>query len=228
MRPPTSARCETILRNGERCKAMSRDGHRLCYRHRHPSSRHAPALTWRRYGRVNAPRLRELLDEMAADPDPMDLRPEAELVRALIIDYIERYESFTEALLSWHESFSDEHRQRVLDYWAENRSLPEEERDQAGEPTPVGAGKPRQILDVSSAGGLVVQLTRVVETISKQRQEGTITLEALNSILEQLGLHVVQAAQEAVPNADNRSALIRSVERRWGQVVLPGSTRPRE
>lgn len=34
--------------------------------------------------------------------DAMDLEPEANLLRAMTIDYINRYEEFTEALMAWY------------------------------------------------------------------------------------------------------------------------------
>ncbi|MDT9121677.1 hypothetical protein RSW84_29940, partial [Escherichia coli] len=59
-----------------------------------------------RYAIVNAsPRLRELMDAAEADPDPLNLLPELALLRALVQDYVERYDALTAALLGWHESY---------------------------------------------------------------------------------------------------------------------------
>ncbi|MNL87909.1 hypothetical protein D3C87_2173210 [compost metagenome] len=50
------------------------------------------------------------------------------------------------------------------------------------------------------------------------QQQGTITLETLDRVLEQLGVEVVSAAQEAIADEAQRSALLTAVERRWGTV----------
>jgi hypothetical protein len=47
------------------------------------------------------PRIRELLEELDDDPNPLDLLPELKLLRALTGDFINRHEEFTEALLKW-------------------------------------------------------------------------------------------------------------------------------
>src|SRR5689334_21056250 len=59
-----------------------------------------------RYRAVRRPRIRELLDSFADDPDPLNLLPEVRILRALILDFIERYDEQTEALIAWHASFN--------------------------------------------------------------------------------------------------------------------------
>jgi hypothetical protein len=45
---------------------------------------------YRRYANILTNRVRELLDEHAEDPNPLDLRPELDAARALLQDFIER------------------------------------------------------------------------------------------------------------------------------------------
>lgn len=59
-----------------------------------------------RYAAVRRPRIRELIESFQTDSDPENLLPEVQLLRALILDYIERYDENTEALLAWHASFN--------------------------------------------------------------------------------------------------------------------------
>lgn len=54
------------------------------------------------------PRIGERIAEFLEADDPLDLRRELATLRALLTDYIERYQEFTEALIAWHESFRDE------------------------------------------------------------------------------------------------------------------------
>ena len=44
------------------------------------------------YSKIQRKRLRELIEEFLNDPDPFNLLPEVALLRALVLDYIERYD----------------------------------------------------------------------------------------------------------------------------------------
>jgi hypothetical protein len=60
-------------------------------------------ITYGRYSMIARPAIQGRLDALnAADPDPLDLLPELHLLRALVIDFIERYDTSREALLAWH------------------------------------------------------------------------------------------------------------------------------
>lgn len=65
--------------------------------------------------------------------------------------------------------------------------------------------------------------------LDASRQEGSISLETMNRVLEQLGMEVVNAAQEVIPDADTRAALLQSIEERWAAIKFepgkPGSKR---
>jgi len=58
-----------------------------------------------RYASLKETRIKELYEGFQSDDEPLNLLPEANLLRALIIDYIERYEEYTDALIAWHSSF---------------------------------------------------------------------------------------------------------------------------
>ena len=58
------------------------------------------------------------------------------------------------------------------------------------------------------------------------KQEG-VSLQAVDQYLDQLGMEVVAAVQEVIPDADTRATLLRAIEERWSTVQLkPGSIRP--
>lgn len=156
-----------------------------------------------RYSTITRPRLAELIARFEADPDPMNLLPEVVLLRALILDYIERYDAFTASLIAWHESYVD--------------------REKTPNP------KPTQVVDILAAGNFIGQIAKVTERIQKQQQEGTVSLEAFNRYVEQLGVELVAAAQEAIADADSRTAFFAAIDRRWETVALdakPGRPRP--
>lgn len=156
-----------------------------------------------RYSKVTRPRIAELLRQFEDDPDPLDLLPEVQLLRALIIDFIERYDEYVAALLAWHKdndtyTFTDQHgneHERVTE-------------------------KPHQIVDILSVGKFITAIGSLAERIEKQRKEGTITIATLDRVIEQHGVELMKAAQEAIPDVAQREALFTAVERRWGTIAL--------
>ena len=152
-----------------------------------------------RYSKIERPRIKELIDQFSNDPDPYNLLPEVVLLRALIVDFVERYDKYAEALIAWHESF-------------------------IGEDAPF-TPKPVQIVDILSAAKFIGQIGQLVERIEKQKQEGVISLEAVNRYVEQLGVELVAAAQEAIADADTRTAFFAAIDRRWETVAI--DTKPR-
>src|SRR5688572_14793523 len=89
-----------------------------------------------RYSTITRPRIQALLEQFAADgSDPLDLIDELRLLRALTVDYIERYDAFTDALVAWNKSY------------------------QSGSPTV----KPVQVVDISEATNFLERISRVVE-----------------------------------------------------------------
>jgi hypothetical protein len=151
-----------------------------------------------RYSKITRPRLRELLDQYENDPAPLDLLPEVQLLRALLTDWVERYDEFTDALLAWHDSW------------------------RTGE----AAGKPTKVLDITAAAGLVDKVGAMVDRIEKTKREGSITLETLDRVLEQLGMEVVHALTEEVRDAATRAKVLRNIERRWNTIRVDPAARP--
>jgi len=150
-----------------------------------------------RYSAVTRTRLAELIETFEKDPDPLNLLPDVLLLRALITDYVNRYDAFTEALLAWYES------------WKANG---------------VNEGRPRQVLDILTVGKFIGDIGGLVEKIGKQRQEGMVSLATLDRVIEQLGVEMVNAAQEVIADADQRAALLKAVEGRWGTVRIDGKS----
>lgn len=183
-----------------------------------------------RYVQVNArPRLRELIAQFAADPDPHNLLHELTLLRALVTDYIERYDETTEALLNWHASFGSAYEQAVQE-WRHDLADWTERRDQGDEeppPIPIPAAfeqKPRQMVDIVSASGFIDKIGALSERIEKRRREGLISLALMDATLERMGMEVVHAAKEVGIHDTARTALLAAIERRWNDVrVDPAS-----
>jgi hypothetical protein len=138
------------------------------------------------------PRLQELIAENEELDDPLNLLPDLAKLRAIIVDFIERYDQHSSALIAWHESFGDPER------------------------TP----KPTRIIDISAAGGLLVHVGKMVALIQKQKAEGSITMATLDDVMRQMGSALVQAAQETIDIDDTRTKLLNLVESRWGNIRI--------
>lgn len=56
-----------------------------------------------RYAKIKHKRVRDRMDELARlETNVLDLEPEALLLRAMTVEYIETYEEFVEALMAWY------------------------------------------------------------------------------------------------------------------------------
>lgn len=180
-----------------------------------------------RYSDLQArPRLRELVAQFAQDANPDDLSHELTLLRALVTDFIERHDDITEALLAWHASFTDGYVEAVK-LWREKLADWAEEQDQGMEsnppPMPIPTdfmNKPRQLVDITAAAGLIDRIGSMSDRIAKRKREGVISMDVLDKVLQEFGREVVAACQEVGLNELDRTHLLRAVERRWRDIRI--------
>ena len=120
-----------------------------------------------RYSMIQHEGLKEKLGQLEAlEADVMDLAPEVQLLRALVIDYVERYQSFSEALIAWHA-------------------------DQSGK-----TSKPRKVMDITDAGNLIEKISRTVHRIHQIHSTGSITLDTFKRVVESMGIVVASYVRE--------------------------------
>lgn len=233
--PHDGPTCGAKTRKGTPCKA--RAGHGTDHVGQGKCKLHGGATPIRsgRYSKIARPRLVEILEGLKNDgTDPLDLEPELQLLRGLVLDYIERYDAITEALLDWHSSFGPGYAQEVQDWrhkladWC--KLLDTDGSDPPSIPIPRAfEAKPRQMADILTVGRFINDIGAMVERIHKRRAEGTITLATLDRVLEQHGFELVAVAQEVIPDAAARETLLDAVEQRWDSIrldtVQPSSTR---
>lgn len=103
-----------------------------------------------RYSKVNRVRLGNLIAEYEDDPDPLNVLPELAAARALFVDFIERYDTWREALLAWHASFNE----------SDNP-------------------KPREVLDVSDARRLLADVVKMAQGEKKLMLDNAISRKEL-------------------------------------------------
>lgn len=167
-------------------------------------------------------RITELIEHFQKDENKLDLEDEVVLLRAMLQDYVERYDELSEAVIAWHASYSKDYL-KVYEEWYSNWLKAIENPQSAslddvlGPPVPHEL-KPKQILDISSAGLLIDRVGRMVERVEKLREGSSISMETFNRLLEQYGLSVALSVRENINDATERSKLIEDIERRWGEV----------
>lgn len=121
-----------------------------------------------RYSLITHQRLRHLMDRLAEDrQNVMDLEPEVNLMRAMVVDYVNRYDDFVDELHEWVTTY-----QRTT-----------------------GKGKPPprlEVLSLHDAKDLVEGVSRIVEKMHKMQRESALSLETFRRVMEQMGLIVAK------------------------------------
>jgi hypothetical protein len=156
-----------------------------------------------RYGGVNRPRVKQLIEEMEAVTDPLNTLPELAAARATFVDFLERYDEFTEALLAWHASFTTA---GTLNAYA-------------GKPI-ANVGKPRQVLDVSDAIGHLDTISKMAEREWKRLAENAITRKDLGRLLLQLALAVAQEVREAIADEELATQILKRIRAKWDTLAV--------
>jgi hypothetical protein len=146
---PPAPRCGATNRQGKPCGALAGAGTDHLGQGRCKFHGGANPIRSGRYSKVDRPRIRELYEEFATDPDPLDVIAELHMARALLRDYLERYDEWKEAFLAWHLSF---------------RTVAEQENP-----------KPREVLDLADAVRIIDTISKVVSRIEKVRSDSAIS-----------------------------------------------------
>lgn len=225
----TAPTCGAKTRSGKPCKKEAGWGTDHLGQGRCKLHGGATPIKHGRYSSITRPRIKELLEQFEDDPSPLDLLPEVKLLRALVTDYIERWDHYTDLTFRWDGLYTSAYREAVNDWREEMIRLLEDggyenvvpdELPPVPDPRDYAPEKPKQLLDLTAAAGLVDKVGAMVDRIEKHKREGSVTLETLNRVLEQLGVEVVHALTEEVKDGPTRTAVLANIERRWGSIRL--------
>lgn len=110
--------CNAQLKSGDLCVKPAgwrtdHPGQGRCFHHGGRGSSGATTHGW--YSNLEHRAVAETLDGLATiDLNVMDLMPEVQLLRALTIDFVNRYETFVDALMSWYEDPQSNSRPRKV------------------------------------------------------------------------------------------------------------------
>ena len=178
--------CGAKLRSGGRCRKTKgwgvpgRNGLGPCKLHGGMNG--VANLKHGLYSRIRSPRLQSLMDQQdESGQDVLDLRPEAKLLRALTVDYIDRFEARDRALQLWHntagggiegliESVANGEQGALADLVRTLRAALED--------------RPPQLPDLTAAGALVEKIGRTVERIEKLQSSRGVTVAQLKFIFQ--------------------------------------------
>jgi hypothetical protein len=177
-------KCGARLRNkpGRRCRnpagfRSNHVGEGKCWLHGG-----ATPIKHGRYSTVTWTRVADLLKKAReVDDDPTDLHQDLYLLRALIVDFVNRYYETNEALLAWHHG---------------------------------DGARPRRVLDITAVATLIEKVAKLVTIIERQRNSGTISLVAYQSLMEQMAKVVVQH----VPDQE----VLARIDEGWRGIVVNG------
>lgn len=212
-------RCTHVIRRtGNRCLNPARTGYAVCSKHG-AGTRLAPGgrpPTHGRYSLIKRESLRGIAEAMEADPDPLNIVPELNHARALYIDFINRYDEYTTALLAWHSSYTAAERplsedrllslETVVDELeallgpadldeyeegdegsAQRRAIMESRKLIADLRAPNDGGKPRQIMDIADAWRILSEVTKIAERIERIRAANAISRPDLMRLMGEMG-----------------------------------------
>jgi hypothetical protein len=118
--------------------------------------------------------------------DPMDLRPELEMLRAMVIEFHERYEEFKNGLIAFSKSFDPSVTMLMTSnspmIWAKAIA---ELRGAVNQ-------RPVQVIDVSFTSVILDRIGKMVERIHKINTDGSLTPERVRMYRDALVLAVME------------------------------------
>lgn len=187
----------------------------------------------RRYSKIEAPKIRELIDELEADPDPLNVLPDLATARALFVDFVNRYHENREMFLAWWAVYSPAARPISPQTAGALRAVVDELEALIGPiPDEPGEGeepatfadvraaraiiealeaepltRPKQYIDLSSAIGYIDVISKIVDRIEKNRSANAISRPELMRVMAEMG----RAVAANVPDVETR----RAIERDW-------------
>ena len=177
-----------------------------------------------RYSSVTRPRLQNLIASFESDPDPLNLLPELALMRAVILDFIERYDEMHEGLMRWQLTFNKSFMGDWQKWWSEvqgeavlHGTIPD---TPAPDPMSYPPGKPITILDLSTAAGMLAQVGALTDRINKMREDKTFSMATIARLYEVMGADLEQTAREVITDDAARERLLDTVEARWRGIQL--------
>lgn len=184
--------------------------------------------------------LRDLIAEMEEDPDPLNIMSELAFARAVLIDFLNRYTEWREALLAWHADWSLEHlpiseenelafigfltefEVLTTDHGIELSPKQTEDlgkaRNFVARLTQVrlrGKVKPKEVLDPSAAMAHIDTITKIAEREWKRRDANAISRTDLIRFTNQLGMSTERMVRRLIPDEVKATQALKELKQEW-------------
>ena len=187
---PSDKFCNARKSSGGLCRqpAGARTSHLgtgRCSRH---GGRSSDATTkFGHYSQIKHDRIKDVLSGLATiEINTMDLEPEVNLLRGMVIDYVNRYDEFVEAVMAWYAD-------------------------------PETNQRPRKIMDIQDAAGLVESISRVVQRMHQIQSTGAVSLETFKRVTEHMGVIVAKYVNDPL--------VLNRIEEDWMELALDAKPR---
>lgn len=172
-------------------------------------------------------KIRTLFQAFRRRSDPTDVLDDLALLRALLIDYVNRHAELQEATLAWYGSFTPEFKRA----WAKvaediDAALELGAWDEYAElvtrlPNPADyLQRPRKLPDLGEAHKLIATISTLTDRIEKQREMGVVPVTLLLALLKELASVAVTVARESITDPTERAAFIARLSASWQSIQL--------
>lgn len=226
--PPKTPRCGAKNREGNPCGnpagfKTDHPGVGRCHLH----GGRSPAPTGR-YSKINRKRLQELILEYQDDPDPLNLLSEVTLLRALLTEFIERFDEQDTMLTRWNLSFEKGFLSAWQDWWRDQQAamlerdddLTAETFERMPDPMEFLPSKPLRMADITEVSGLIGQVGSMVDRIHKHARGKTFDMATIDRLWTAMSAHLTQSMLEVIEDDSLRQRLHASVAEKWGTISL--------
>lgn len=155
-----------------------------------------------RYSTIDRQKVVDLVAEYEETENPLDTSPELAFTRALLHDFVERYDAYASALIAWHESYTQgaPHHQVVaavsvlLDRYQDEHHKTECDNNQhyqllrKWQMAALSANpKPIQIMDLADAVKMLSEVTKMVERVRKIQSAQAISRKDFARVMQEIG-----------------------------------------
>ena len=195
--------CGAKTRKGGKC--TQRKGHKTDHTGQGKCWLHGGATPIKHghYSSIIRPNLRKLMDEIAAQPDPLDLKQDVILLRALVVQYAGQVDDS-----DWHNAIKEPLQVLLTSNEAEDWKDAVEKIRNAAEKRETQAFD----FNVNTLSGLVDRVGKMVERVHAIQSEGAITVRAVAKLQEQMALVVARHVED--------KDVMAKIEQGWNAIAV--------